>query len=127
KDREGPQELRAGVGSRNRFPLRWTERRGGYGAPRRHEQDREPTVASDLLLWPCAPACAANDVEGQDGKRRGRAARLLASRQDEWTRGARSVESGYGEKGGLTCKGPRHAAALCFLSRCVRDQSQLVL
>src|SRR5262249_60718000 len=88
--------------------------RGGDGAPRRHEQDREPTMASDLLLWPRAPACAANDMEGQVGKRRGRATRFLASRQDEWACGARSMESRYGEKGSLTCRGPRRAAALCF-------------
>ena len=53
--------------------------------------------------------------KGKNGECRRRPARLLASRKDERARCARSMESRYGEKGGVICKGPRNDAALALI------------
>ena len=49
--------------ARNRFPFRRTERRRGDRPSRRHEQDRQPALEAYILVRPCAPACAADDLE----------------------------------------------------------------
>ncbi len=96
------QGLRAGGGAGHRVPVRRTDRRGSDRASRRHEQDRRPALEAHLLVRPRAAARAAEDLVGQGGKCRRRAARLFAPRQNERPRRARPVESGHGEKGGVT-------------------------
>ena len=58
-------------------------RRGGNRPSRRHEQDRRPAVAADLLLWPRAAGRAAEGLVRQVGECRGRPARVRAPRADE--------------------------------------------
>ena len=86
----------------------------GDCSPRRHEQDRQFAVEAHVLVRARASARAADGLEGQNGKCRSCPARILTSRKNEWAGCARSVESGHGEKGSLTCKRPRRDAAFCY-------------
>ena len=62
---------------------------------------RRPALAADLLLWPRAAARAADGVERQGGECRRGAARLRASRPDEWAGGTGRMEGGDGAEGGV--------------------------
>src|SRR4029077_254867 len=54
-------------------------------------------------------------MERQERECRRRPACLFASGKDERARCTRSMESRYGEKGGVICKGPRNDAALALI------------
>ena len=108
ENRNRAQAVRAGGCARDRFPFRRTERRRGDRPSRRHEQDRQPALEADVLVRPCASACAADDLERQNRKRRRRPARLFSSCKNERARRAGSVESRHGEKGSVNeiCERP---------------------
>ena len=83
-----------GGGARHRLSFRRAVRRRSDRASQRHEPDRQPALAADLLLWPRAAGRAAEGVVGQGRKRRRRPARLHPSRamnalasKGEWTAG----------------------------------------
>jgi hypothetical protein len=83
EDREAAQSLRARRGARHRVPLGRPVGRGSHRASRRDEQDRQPALEADLLLWPRLAGGAAEGLERKGSECRCRTGRLRASREDE--------------------------------------------
>ena len=101
EDPAAAQGLRSGRRSGHRLPVRRPVRRGCDRASRRHEQVGRPALAAHLLVWPRAAGGAAKGLGRKERECRSRATRLRASRHDEQPGGARPMEIGAGEEGGM--------------------------
>src|SRR6266851_6677647 len=95
------ESLRACGGARHCLSLQRAIRPGRHRAPRRHEPDRRPAVASHLLLRSRTAGGAAEGVGGQGRERRRGPARIDPPRADELAREQRRMEgrSGTAEGG----------------------------
>ena len=101
---------RSGGRSRDRVPLRRTDRRGRHRPPECDERDGPASVGAVVLVWAGAPGAGTEGMGRRRGERLGRTGRVPAAREAERPRPLGELLAGDGDRGRrLSCASPASA------------------